>query len=312
MEITSPPTLAIDLALVGSGHGATGGHASGPGPATCLNCGTLVPERFCGHCGQDAHHTHRLTMAHMLHEVPHSIWHVDKGIVYSLRNLLLRPGATIRGYLAGQRKPHFPPLSLLLLVTGIYAFLSAVLHIDLTPPRDPAVPEAVWQMQKTSTALLAKYLSWYYVALVPIIAAFARLFLRLGGYNYAECLVMVAFVTGACNFLTLLAMPLTYVFSGTPQIQQVSFAVSALSLGYATWAYGSMLAHTGLSLAGRLLRGFFPFVLGIFLPPLLIGILWMSLQPDAVKKQIIEQQRRQRQAQTTAAPAPARPVAPAH
>ncbi|UOQ52519.1 DUF3667 domain-containing protein [Hymenobacter cellulosivorans] len=308
MEATS--TFAIDLALAQPEHGTAAGHASGHGPTTCLNCGTLVPERFCGHCGQDAHHTHRLNLAHMLHEIPHSIWHVDKGIQHSLWNILRRPGTTIRSYLAGQRKYHFPPLSLLLIVTGAYAFISAVLHIDIMPPRDPAMPEAVWQTQKMATDLLAKYMSWYYVALVPIIAAFARLFLRRGGYNYAECLVIVAFITAICNFLTLLALPLTYFFSGTPQIQQVGAVVSAVSIGYATWAYSSMLAHTGLSLAGRLLRGFFPFVLGIILPSLLAVAIGVALNWDTIKKSMQEQQRLQQQAKSM--PAPARLAAPAH
>ena len=89
--------------------------------AACLNCGHEVPDRFCGRCGQDAHHTHRLTMAHMLHDIPHSVWHVDKGILYSLRTIVTRPGATIRAYLAGQRIDHFRPLSLLLVVTGTFA-----------------------------------------------------------------------------------------------------------------------------------------------------------------------------------------------
>ncbi|UOQ71774.1 DUF3667 domain-containing protein [Hymenobacter cellulosilyticus] len=303
MEATS--TFAIDLALAGSGHGATGGHVPGHGPATCLNCGTHVPERFCGHCGQDAHHTHRLNLAHMLHEIPHSIWHVDKGIQHSIWNILRRPGTTIRSYLAGQRKYHFPPLSLLLLVTGTYAFLFAVLHIDIVPPRDPAMPEAVWLAQKDAASFMAKYMSWVYVGLVPLIAIFARLFLRRGGYNYAECLVIVAFITAICNFLTLLTFPIVYFYSGTPQVQLVSYVVSALSLGYATWAYGAMLAHTGMSLAGRLLRGFFPFLLGIMLPSMLMGYIMMSRQPDAVKKEYGQYLLRKQQAK--AAPAPARP-----
>ncbi|PJJ61197.1 DUF3667 domain-containing protein [Hymenobacter chitinivorans] len=303
MDSTSASTFAIDLALAQPGPGATA-HTPGHGPTTCLNCGTPVPERFCGHCGQDAHHTHRLNLAHMLHEIPHSIWHVDKGIQYSLWNVLTRPGPTIRSYLAGQRKYHFPPLSLLLLVTGTFAFVSAVLHIDMMPPRDPAMPEAMWQMQKDVTSFMAKYMSWVYVALVPVIAAFARLFLRRGGYNYAECLVIAAFITAVCNFLTLLSLPIIYFYSGTAQVQQVTYLVSAISLGYATWAYGSMLAHTGLGLVGRLLRGFFPFVLGVFLPSMLAGMLAVGLNWDAFKKNAQEQQRLQQQQ--------AKPAVPAH
>ncbi|MCB2409084.1 DUF3667 domain-containing protein [Hymenobacter lucidus] len=308
MEATSTSTLAIGLALAHSEHSTPLDSAAHHAPTACLNCGTLVPERFCGHCGQDAHHTHRITMAHMLHEIPHSIWHVDKGIQYSLWNILIRPGTTIRNYLAGQRKYHFPPLSLLLLVTGTYAFISAVLHIDLMPPRDPAVPEAVWQMQQSATNFMAKYMSWVYVALVPVIAAFARLFLRRGGYNYAECLVMAAFITAVCNFLTLLALPLVYFYSGTAQVQQVSYFVSAISMGYATWAYGSMLAHTGLSLVGRLVRGFFPFVLGIVMPFMLFGMLAVVLNWGTFKKKA--QQQRLQQAKSM--PAPARLAVPAH
>ncbi|RIY10819.1 DUF3667 domain-containing protein [Hymenobacter rubripertinctus] len=273
------------------------------GPAHCLNCGHAVPDRFCGQCGQDAHHTHRLTMADMLHDIPHSIWHVDKGILYTLKNMLLRPGPTIREYLAGQRKYHFPPLSLLLLVTGLYAFISSVLHIDLMPPRDPAVPEAVWQAQKSGIEFIAKYMSWVYVGLVPIIAAFARLFLRRGGYNYAECLVIAALITAVCNSLTLFFLPVSYFYSGTIYITKVGAIASLISFGYATWAYSSMLAHTGLSLAGRLIRGFLPFVLGIIVPSMLVGIVGAGLRGNAIKKEV-EQQRLQKQ-QTKSVPAPA-------
>lgn len=212
----------------------------------------------------------------------------------------MRPGPTIREYLAGQRKYHFPPLSLLLLVTGLYAFISSVLHIDLMPPRDPAVPEVIWQAQKSSIEFMAKYMSWVYVGLVPIIAGFARLFLRRGGYNYAECLVIAAFITAVCNFLTLFFLPVSYFYSGTIYITKVGAIVSLISFGYATWAYSSMLAHTGLSLAGRLIRGFLPFVLGIIVPSMLVGIVGAGM----IKKDVEQQQRLQKQ-QVKSAPAPA-------
>jgi hypothetical protein len=245
-------------------------------------------------------------MAHMLHDIPHSVWHVDKGILYSIRTIISRPGSTIRSYLAGQRADHFRPLSLLLVVTGLYAFIASVLHIEMLPPRDPSMPEAVWQAQKSATDLLAKYLSWYYVGLVPVIAAFARLFLRRGGYNYAECLVIAAFITAVCNSLTLLSLPVSYIYSGTAAIQKVGYVVSAISFCYATWAYSSMLAHTGLSLAGRLVRGFFPFVLGILVPSFIAGIVAVALNWNDIKQNIKQQQ------QTKSAPVPAPAATPAH
>jgi hypothetical protein len=272
--------------------------------ADCLNCGHPVPDRFCGRCGQDAHHTHRLNMAHMLHDIPHSVWHVDKGIIYSLRTIITRPGTTIRAYLAGQRVDHFRPLSLLLVVTGTFAFLSSLLHIDMFPPRDPAMSEEMYQMQKGLTEMMAKYMSWVYVGLVPVIAGFARLFLRRGGYNYAECLVIAAFITAVCNALTLLSLPLMYIYSGTPHIQTLSLLVSMGSFGYATWAYSTLLAHTNIGLVGRLVRGFFPFVLGIYVPVILGTIIALVLRFSTFKESFEQQRLKQQQAKS--APAPAR------
>jgi hypothetical protein len=243
-------------------------------------------------------------MAHMLHDIPHSVWHVDKGILYSLRTIVTRPGTTIRAYLAGQRIDHFRPLSLLLVVTGTFAFISSVLHIEMLPPRDPSMPEAVYQVQKSGAEFMGKYMSWVYVVLLPVIAGFARLFLRRGGYNYAECLVIAAFITAVCNALTLFSLPLLYIYSGTPQVKQVSYAVSLLSFSYATWAYSTLLAHTGLSLPKRLIRGFFPFVLGIFVPSLLGGIL-LGVVKGATIKQNIEHQQRLQMQQAKSAPKPA-------
>ena len=295
---TSPALIAPEPAH--TGHTPTGEHAA----TACLNCAAPVPERYCGRCGQDAHHTHRLTMAHMLHDIPHSVWHVDKGILYSIRTIITRPGRTIRAYLAGQRIDHFRPLSLLLVVTGVYAFLLSVLHIDMYPPRPDFMPEAAWQMQKSMMGPVFKYMSWYYVALVPMLAAFARLFLRRGGYNYAECLVIVAFVMAICNFLTLLSLPAAYVLSDTPDILKVHSFTSAVTLGYTTWAYSSMLAHTGLSLFGRLVRGFFPIVLSMVVVMLLGGILGVALNLDTLK-QSAKQQRQLKMQQAKSAPKPA-------
>lgn len=300
MQQTPTSNTAIPPELAHAGHNTAGEHAA----TACLNCAAPVAERYCGRCGQDAHHTHRLTMAHMLHDIPHSVWHVDKGILYSIRTIITRPGPTIRSYLAGQRVDHFRPVSLLLVVTGLYAFLVSVLHIDLMPPRPAEMSEAVWQMQKSMSGSIFKYLGWYYVALVPMIAAFARLFLRRGGYNYAECLVIAAFVTAICNFLTLLSLPVSFVYSGTDDILKVIYGVSIVSFVYATWAYSTLLAHTGLGLFGRLVRGYFTFLLGIVLPSILLYVLLIALNWNTFKE-IIKQQQQFQMQQAKSAPKPA-------
>ena len=268
--------------------------------ALCLNCGHAVPDRYCGRCGQDAHHTHRLTLKDMPHDVLHSIWHIDKGILYTLKTMVRRPGLTIRAYLAGQRVDHFRPLSLLFLITGLYALLFSGLHIDMMPPKDPAMPEAVYQMQVSFSTFFMKYLTWCYLATVPAWALAARWFLRRGGYNYAECLIIASFITAINNFITLLLLPVTYIYSGTPQIQTFSFYALLLVIGYASWAYGSLLSHTALGWLGRLWRGFMTFMLGYVLlivagMVIMFTLNWSSIK-QSVKQQAQARQEQQRQA----------------
>ncbi|WBA43667.1 DUF3667 domain-containing protein [Hymenobacter canadensis] len=275
---------------------------------TCLNCGHAVPDRFCGRCGQDAHHTHRLTLKDMPHDVLHSIWHIDKGILYTLRTMVFRPGSTIRAYLAGQRVDHFRPLSLLFLITGVYAVLFSALHINMMPPRDPTVPEAVYQMQVSFSAFFMKYLAWCYLATVPLWALAARLFLRRGGYNYAECLIIASFITAINNFITLLLMPVTYAYSGTPQIQTFSFYALLLVIGYASWAYGNLLNHTTIGWLGRLWRGFLTFMLG-YIMLIVVGVVVMfTLNWSSIKQSVKQQAKaKQEQQRNAAAPPAARP-----
>ena len=245
-------------------------------------------------------------MADMPHDVLHSIWHVDKGILYTLRTIIRRPGLTIREYLAGKRVDHFRPLSLLFFITGLYALIFSALHIDMMPPRDPAMPEVVYQIQSSFNAFFMKYLAWCYLATVPMWALTARWFLRRGGYNYAECLIIASFITAINNFLTLLLLPVTYVYSGTPQLQTFSFYALLLVMGYAAWAYGSMLNHTTIGWLGRLWRGFLTFMLGYILliiagMGIVFALNWSSIK-QSVKQQAQAKQEQQRQAAGTRPP----------
>ncbi|SNC59742.1 Protein of unknown function [Hymenobacter gelipurpurascens] len=225
------------------------------GHPTCLSCGTPLHDKFCSHCGQSAA-THRITLAHWLHDIPHSIWHVDKGLPYTLGQMLRRPGPTLQRYLAGQRAPFFPPLTYLLLITGLITFSYVTLHLRPYNAHDPSVPAAIQAMQERFLQFFSKYINWFTVALLPLAALVARLFLRRGGFNYAECLTVTTYVTGTFHFFSLLALPALYVLNGTRSGQQLMSGVLLLTFVYQTWAYASLLQGTGLTKAGQWLRGF--------------------------------------------------------
>ena len=94
----------------------------------CRNCNQhlLLNQRFCHECGQRTD-THRINFHYFVHEIPHSVFHVDGGIVFTLKELFTRPGHTIREYLEGKRQPHFKPVMLVLIMGSVCALIQYLL-----------------------------------------------------------------------------------------------------------------------------------------------------------------------------------------
>lgn len=93
----------------------------------CKNCGQhlLLNQNFCHSCGQKAD-THRINFHFLVHEIQHSIFHVDGGILYTLKHLFTRPGHMLREYLEGKRIHHFKPVLMLIIIGSINGLLGLI------------------------------------------------------------------------------------------------------------------------------------------------------------------------------------------
>jgi Protein of unknown function (DUF3667) len=88
----------------------------------CHNCGAPVHSTYCGQCGQKAR-TQRISFSYLLHEIPHAVFHVDRGLIPTVVGLFKRPGIVVDEYLHGKRARYFNPLTLLILCGGVCATL---------------------------------------------------------------------------------------------------------------------------------------------------------------------------------------------
>src|SRR5437588_8936861 len=95
----------------------------------CKNFGSQVSGNFCGSCGQRAD-THKLNMHFILHDLQHGLFHFDKGVLYTTKQLLTRPGHTIREFLEGKRVRHFQPLSFVIVLATFYGLVWHYLIFD--------------------------------------------------------------------------------------------------------------------------------------------------------------------------------------
>ncbi len=90
--------------------------------APCKNCGTIVTERFCTHCGQLGADFQRPIWALVTSSLS-DMFALDGRIWRTLPMLMLRPGRLTRDYLDGKRARFVPPFRLFLLTSVIFFFV---------------------------------------------------------------------------------------------------------------------------------------------------------------------------------------------
>jgi hypothetical protein len=178
----------------------------------CLNCGTENNSKFCKECGQSMH-THRLTVGHIMHEISHYFTHADKGLLYIIKEMFLRPGTVVEEYIAGKRKKYFNPYTYLLLCSTISAYIYykikyySNIQIQQSPSKTGAEMNKL--MMQTS-ALMEQYGKAITLLMLPVLAAISMLFYVRRNYNYAEHLTIQTFILAQTSVINIFVTLFSY------------------------------------------------------------------------------------------------------
>lgn len=89
----------------------------------CLNCGHLVEDVFCPHCGQKNTETH-VNAFHAIAEFVGDYFHADGKFLKSILPLLFRPGYMTNEYNAGKREKFIHPFRLYIFISIVYFSIS--------------------------------------------------------------------------------------------------------------------------------------------------------------------------------------------
>ena len=88
----------------------------------CNNCGRDYIGNFCPYCSQKSN-VGRINW-HSVRQGVMDIWGLgSRSMLYSIMQLLLRPGYLIGDYISGKRQVCFPPVKMLFILTVVYAIL---------------------------------------------------------------------------------------------------------------------------------------------------------------------------------------------
>lgn len=190
---------------------------------TCLNCANRFEGNFCPNCGQDAHE-HRINATSILHDIPHSVLHIDRGFFHTVLALFTHPGKMLEEYLAGKRIKYFRPIAYVLIMTTVATFVLKGIRLWV---------EKIYAGQNPGMAFpgshgfFQHYLSVFIFIMIPITSLVCWLFFfnnrRL---NFWEHLVINTFIAAQLNIIVILIKLVGLIFLAfTHRIDSVNMNV---------------------------------------------------------------------------------------
>ena len=185
----------------------------------CKNCGNSFHGNYCNNCGQDAH-TGKIDKHFIYHELQHGLFHIDKGILYTLKELFTDPGNTIRLFVEGKRVKHFKPITFLLVMAGLYALVNHIFNANLIITRPTGIKITDNSIQAVND-YVKEHFEFFVLLELPLVSFSYYLFFKKYGTNYFEQVVINAYVNGLLTFITLLLLPLSYYFPNAGHILEV-------------------------------------------------------------------------------------------
>lgn len=198
----------------------------------CLNCSRETHENFCSNCGQKTD-THPIRLKTFLfHDLLHGVWHLDRGILFTLKEAFVRPGQAALDYISGKRIRYYNVFYLSLLLIGLNLLL---LHfydnIRYVAPKEEA---------KELSDFMNKYAKFALLAFIPLFAANAMLVFRRLKLNIAEHFI----ISGMCLLGILVLMPIftflrfiSYFDVAESLIKALKLAMAILILLFPMWTY---------------------------------------------------------------------------
>ncbi|WP_040253152.1 DUF3667 domain-containing protein [Psychroserpens mesophilus] len=197
----------------------------------CKNCEQDFVGNYCSTCGQNAN-VRKVNYKYLMDEIPNSIFQIDRGFLFTLKELFTRPGHSIRGFLEGKRKNHFKPLAFIILTSTLYVlshyFIGNQTFIDdaITGFKSGA---------KSENNYLLKWISqnqtYFILILVPFFSLASYFAFIKSKYNYFEHLILNIYITGQQMFIYFL---FSFIYDRDSYLVLLPLL---LGMGYNFWVY---------------------------------------------------------------------------
>ena len=161
--------------------------------------------------------------------------HLDSGIIYLIRHLMVDPGNTVREYLEGKRKKYYNPFQFYILTTAVIVFLTIKLDLGSLMINDIQNSGDLDIFKKQFIPFLYPYFNVLQFIILPLLSFYTYLLFRRSGYNYAENLILNTFISSERHIIYVLFIPFMYFFPAySPLLSRIYILFWIV---YFSWAY---------------------------------------------------------------------------
>lgn len=229
----------------------------------CKNCSTAIESNFCGNCGQPMQ-IKRVDGHYILHEIQH-ILHFEKGILYTIKELLIRPEKNVKEFITDNRSRLVKPIVFIIISSLIYTLIIHFFHTE----KQYIVFSG---SQKTTVSSIFNWVQNHYgyanIIMGIFIALWLKLFFRRYAYNFFEILILLCFVIG----MGMLIFSVFAIFEGLTKVSVMAIS-GMLSIAYCTIAIAQFFDRNR---AASYFKAFASYVLGMItfsISCILLGVL---------------------------------------
>lgn len=194
----------------------------------CKKCNTEATQNYCPNCGQ-AMILRRIDRRYITHEIEH-VLHFERGILYTIRELITKPGETVRQFIAENRTRLVKPIIFIIVTSLIYSLVIHFFHVkDCYLTFDEST--------KSTTGIIFKWIQNHYgyanIIIGMFIAIWTKLFFQKYDYNFFEILILLCFVMG----ITMLIFAFFALFQGLIKIDLTQIT-GVIGFIYCCWSIG--------------------------------------------------------------------------
>ena len=228
----------------------------------CKKCGAELSDDFCSKCGNPKT-LKKIDGGYILSEIV-SVLNFDKGIFYTIKELLVRPGENVQKFIHSDRNRLVKPIIFVIVCSLIYTIAQQLLKFE----------DGYVNAGGFGESTISKIFEWIQtnygfanILMAIFIALWIKVFFRKYNYNFFEILILLCFVMG-------IGMLIYTLFGIAESITKMKVLHIGGIIGfvYLSWAIGQFFDKNKKV---NYLKGLLSYLLGMitfFLGAIMLGV----------------------------------------